>query len=575
MTPRVANAPLSYGAFEMTVGTDFAVPEPERILEAIGAAGYEGTDLGPPGYLGEGDVLRERLAHNGLEVVGGFVPMRFSEAEGFEEDVAALHHTLDLFDAAGATGARPVLCDAGGPERIANPGRGGEEPALRLDDARWRGWSAASRRAADIARERGYEPVFHHHTSTYVEGMPGDRALPRGHRRGAAARLRPPARRRRRPGAGARRLGRPHRRRPRQGRAARTCSRTVKAERADTLTAWRRGLFCALGQGDVDLDGFCAALASAATTAGSSSSRTACSTTSPPSRAPRTSRSPTASGCGSTPDGEPRRPHHGPDQRRRLPAAGRRLAARGRVVRQVPRRQLDQRRGRRRPLRPPRGDDHPHRRGPVRRVPPRRAPGLRRRRPLRHRRSPASRRRSRSARSSRPTTSRSTSTAACPRRRTWRSAPTSSTTTRSAPRAVFWVTVTGLSDEPSRERHARRARGARRSPASPCSTSTTGRCSGSRARAPASGSAARSSTSTVAVGNLDETDTAVGEREPRAAAQALRDARRRAGGRQAGPEGRARRRRATSWSRCRRCRSRSSTASAPATRSAARCATGC
>ena len=35
---------------------------------------------------------------------------------------------------------------------------------------------------------------------------------------------------------------------------------TVKAERADTLTAWRRGLFCALGAGDVDLAGFCAAL---------------------------------------------------------------------------------------------------------------------------------------------------------------------------------------------------------------------------------------------------------------------------------------------------------------------------
>ena len=34
----------------------------------------------------------------------------------------------------------------------------------------------------------------------------------------------------------------------------------VKAERADTLTAWRRGLFCALGVGDVDLAGFCAAL---------------------------------------------------------------------------------------------------------------------------------------------------------------------------------------------------------------------------------------------------------------------------------------------------------------------------
>jgi inosose dehydratase len=33
---------------------------------------------------------------------------------------------------------------------------------------------------------------------------------------------------------------------------------TVKQERADTLTAWRRGLFCALGEGDVDLPAFCA-----------------------------------------------------------------------------------------------------------------------------------------------------------------------------------------------------------------------------------------------------------------------------------------------------------------------------
>jgi inosose dehydratase len=36
--------------------------------------------------------------------------------------------------------------------------------------------------------------------------------------------------------------------------------RDVKAQRADTLTAWRRGLFCALGDGDVDLARFCAAL---------------------------------------------------------------------------------------------------------------------------------------------------------------------------------------------------------------------------------------------------------------------------------------------------------------------------
>jgi len=255
MTARVANAPLSYGAFEMTVGTDFAVPDPERILEAIGAAGYEGTDLGPPGYLGEGDELAERLAANRLQIVGGFVPLRFSQ----EEDVTGLEHTLDLFDAAGATGARPVLCDAGGPERIANPGRGGEDAALRLDDSRWRKLVFNVERAAEIARDRGYEPVFHHHTSTYVEGVPEierfledtdvELLLDSGHLLVAGG---DPVQAL---GDWGERIGAIHIKDVRL-----KILQQVKAERADTLTAWRRGLFCALGQGDVDLDGFCAAL---------------------------------------------------------------------------------------------------------------------------------------------------------------------------------------------------------------------------------------------------------------------------------------------------------------------------
>jgi inosose dehydratase len=252
---RVANAPLSYGAFEMTVGTRFAVPEPGRILEAIGAAGYAGTDLGPPGYLGEGDVLADRLASHGLEVVGGFVPMRFSEGD----DGAGLRHTLDLFDAAGATGARPVLADAGGPQRAANPGRGGEDASLRLDDARWRALADGVARAADTARERGYEPVFHHHTSTYVEGIPEierllgdtdvDLLLDSGHLLVAGgdpvAAL----------GDWGERIGAVH-----VKDVDLDVLETVKAERADTLTAWRRGLFCALGQGDVDLAAFTRAL---------------------------------------------------------------------------------------------------------------------------------------------------------------------------------------------------------------------------------------------------------------------------------------------------------------------------
>jgi inosose dehydratase len=254
---RVANAPLSYGAFEMTVGTSFPVPEPRRVLGAISDAGYEGVDLGPPGYLGEGDQLRERLDAHELDLVGGFVPIAFSERERWKAGWAALHETLELFEAANAAGARPVLCDAGGPERIANPGRGGEERWLRLDRGRWRTLVDGVARTAELARERGFEPVFHHHTSTYVESMSEIERfleetdvpllLDSGHLLVAG--------------------GDPLQALSDWGERIELIHvkdvrldvlTTVKQERADTLTAWRRGLFCALGEGDVDLPAFCA-----------------------------------------------------------------------------------------------------------------------------------------------------------------------------------------------------------------------------------------------------------------------------------------------------------------------------
>ena len=79
---RVGNAPLSYGAFEMTVGIFPNVPGPDEVVKAIAYAGYEGTELGPPGYLGEGKELHERLERHGLELTGGWCPVRFSEPPG-------------------------------------------------------------------------------------------------------------------------------------------------------------------------------------------------------------------------------------------------------------------------------------------------------------------------------------------------------------------------------------------------------------------------------------------------------------------------------------------------------------
>ena len=140
---------------------------------------------------------------------------------------------------------------------------------------------------------------------------------------------------------------------------------------------------------------------------------------------------------------------------------------------------------------------------------------------------------------------------------------------------VFWVTGTGLSQEPSRaatlaalEARGRSGHhGARpRLPADVLARPERGPRAGARARSarhrrgrqPATSARSRSASAS-----------------PRAAAAALLDRGRRARGRQAGPEGRARRTTATSSVEVPPVPSRSSTASAPATRSAARSATAC
>jgi inosose dehydratase len=235
------------------------VPGPERVLSAMSGAGYEGTELGPPGYLGERDNLRDRLEQHGLALVGGYIPIRFSEPEHWDEDLATMRGTLDLFAAADGTEAKAVLADAGSAERTQFPGRAASDPSIGLDASGWRRLSDGVARAADLARTRGFEPTFHHHTATFVEAPweiervleltdvgllldTGHLALGGGD-----------------PTAALRdwgsRLNHLHVKDVRNDVLA-----GVIADRADMPEAWRRGVFCELGTGDVDLDGFFAEL---------------------------------------------------------------------------------------------------------------------------------------------------------------------------------------------------------------------------------------------------------------------------------------------------------------------------
>jgi inosose dehydratase len=257
---RVANAPCSYGAFEITVGVLADVPAAERVLSAISGAGYEGTELGPPGYLGDLKTLHANLERNKLALVGGYIPIRFSEPEQLDEEFAQMEATLDLFAAADGTEAKPVLADAGSAERVRLPGRAASDRSIGLDDAGWGRLAHGVSRAADLARARGFEPTFHHHTATFVEAPweierlleltdvgllldTGHLALGGGD---PVEALR----------AWGERINHVHIKDVRNDILA-----GVIADGADMPEAWRRGVFCELGTGDVDLDAFFAELA--------------------------------------------------------------------------------------------------------------------------------------------------------------------------------------------------------------------------------------------------------------------------------------------------------------------------
>jgi len=256
----VANAPCSYGAFEITVGVLPDVPEAERVLSAIASAGYEGTELGPPGYLGDRLTLGKSLEDHGLALVGGYIPIRFSEPEHWTEDLAAMDATLDLFAAAGGTEAKPVLADGGSAERIRFPGRAAADRSIGLDEAGWTRFAEGVAQACDLARTRGFEPTFHHHTATFVEApweiervlelTDVGLLLDTGHLRLGGG---DPTTALRDWGS---RINHIHIKDVHDEVLA-----GVIADAADMPEAWRRGVFCELGTGDVDLDSFFAELA--------------------------------------------------------------------------------------------------------------------------------------------------------------------------------------------------------------------------------------------------------------------------------------------------------------------------
>jgi inosose dehydratase len=253
----VASAPVSFGAFEVTVGIDPYVPDAISVLDAVQRDGYEGIDLGPIGFLGSKNDLRERLRARGLRLSGGYVAMPFSDPAGVDAGVAELQTMLDIFDTVkslkGAPAPKPTLADAGSGARRSAPGRAHSDRGLGLQPEGWDRLAANLQVAIGVCRARGYEPTFHHHAGTYVEAPweidellarsdiglcldTGHLALGGGDPVRAVKDWGP-------------RINHIHLKDIR-----RAVIDAAIQEGAGMMDVWRRGAFCRLGTGDLDID---------------------------------------------------------------------------------------------------------------------------------------------------------------------------------------------------------------------------------------------------------------------------------------------------------------------------------
>ncbi|MEO5898620.1 MAG: TIM barrel protein [Ilumatobacteraceae bacterium] len=263
MTIRLANAPVSYGAFEMTVGVMDHVPTATRVLDEVARAGFAGIDLGPEGYLADGGSLPAALAAHNLQLVGGYVSLPFaSRADVDLGDLDRLLDTLTAVTPAGTPAAllpKPTLADAGTSARSARIGLAATDHRHGLDDHGWNALCSTVQTAVDRCRSAGFEPTFHHHAGSYVEapweidrlleGTDVQLCLDTGHLvAGGGDPLEGWARWRSR-------INHIHLKDVRRNVVA-----EIVAAHGSVADIWSRGAFCRLGDGDLDVAGLLAAV---------------------------------------------------------------------------------------------------------------------------------------------------------------------------------------------------------------------------------------------------------------------------------------------------------------------------
>ena len=166
-TIRIGNAPCSWG---VEFADDPRNPSWQEVLRQCSEAGYRGIELGPVGYMPEDPAeLSPELARHGLELIGGVVFRPFHDPAAWDDVLDGAARTCRALAAHGAR--HLVLIDSISPRRALTAGRAGEAEAM--SPAEWRDFRDRIAHVARMASEEyGLVAAIHAHAAGFMDFEP-------------------------------------------------------------------------------------------------------------------------------------------------------------------------------------------------------------------------------------------------------------------------------------------------------------------------------------------------------------------------------------------------------------------
>ena len=167
MTMRIGNAPCSWG---VEFADDPRNPTWQSVLEQCAGAGYKGIELGPVGFMPEDpSILADALAGHDLELIGGVVFRAFHDPDAWDDVMDGSVRTCKALVAHGAE--HLVLIDSISPRRAPTAGRADE--AEQMDAAEWKAYVDRIRTIAKMgAEEYGLTVGMHAHAAGFMDFEP-------------------------------------------------------------------------------------------------------------------------------------------------------------------------------------------------------------------------------------------------------------------------------------------------------------------------------------------------------------------------------------------------------------------